>query len=714
MITEVIKKIFSKIFSSQDDDSKKGSFPSKRRRQTFKKKNNFPGPKRKYKRPYEKETTDRLDGKSSEGKSAEGRGWEHKDSSTAPKRGARPNNRPGGRPDSKLDARAGSRPNKRSHSRPDIRPDTRTDEHSRARSNERPNERSNERSKVRSAGRGVGRGASGADALGAGAAKKWEAIYEDGEVASEFVAKHDSARTAEPRGDFKKRGGRRDFTERSKGRNDRKSSGEKWKNKRDSEADSSFSATPVDFVPPATSLQEDRFADQTGEQSVDRFAATAENDLKEHEGAALADKDEVVEGNADDFRKLGIVDEKLLNALNALRLIKAMPVQKSILPLAMRGCNLVCSSPTGSGKTLSFVLPILQQKSDQKVSQVVVLSPTREIAMQSKKVFVDLLGEKEAEKNVGLVIGGMDMLEQKQILRRYPSIIIATPGRLVDMTRQGFIWLNYTSIIVIDEMDRMFDLGFEDDVEQIFKELRKTDHHELPGQPKKESVEPIKSTESTQVKQSKQEGEPSSVSGELKVWMFTATLQPSIERIIDKYVPSYETVVIEQKMKISENIDHCMIFVKHGSKFDTLKKMIKHCFLEKIIVFFNTIDDTLGYTSKLQKVGFKNCVALHSKKSQKDRDIALGNFRSGKKTVLFATDIAARGIDVPEVGLVINFSIPRNPEEYVHRIGRTGRAHSLGRAITLVDDRDKKNLKKLENVVKLRFRTETLADFLKN
>ena len=170
----------------------------------------------------------------------------------------------------------------------------------------------------------------------------------------------------------------------------------------------------------------------------------------------------------------------------------------------------------------------------------------------------------------------------------------------------------------------------------------------------------------------------------------------------------------KKKMKINENIDHCMINLDRGDKFSAVKKILDVFGKEKVIVFFNKIDEVLEYSGKLKKAGFKGIVEIHSKKTQENREMNLEDFRTGKKYILLATDIASRGIDVPEVGLVINFAIPRNSEEYIHRIGRTGRAMSLGRAVTLVEPRETVNVKKLQKVTKVEFNFQSCNDFIMN
>ena len=339
-------------------------------------------------------------------------------------------------------------------------------------------------------------------------------------------------------------------------------------------------------------------------------------------------------------------------------------VQEKTLPLSLDGKNIACASETGSGKTLAFLLPIVQRIIKQTLHQGLILSPTREIAIQTEKVLKELASDLNIKS--GLVIGGMDMLEQKRILREYPSILVATPGRLLDMISSGLVWLNYTELVVLDEADRMLDMGFEENLIDI--------HKELPG---------------TQ-----------------QALLFTATLLPSVEKIAANYAPDFEKILIGDAVATNKNVSHYIIKVDEKNKVSKLISMLKQN-RGKTIVFFNTIRETLRFYSLLQKKGIRNIDCLHSGKSQQDREKTIADFRTGRKKILLATDVAARGIDVPYVELVINYQLPFNSEEYIHRIGRTGRAGNIGLAKSFYTERDRKLLTNIELILKQKLKFET-------
>lgn len=359
------------------------------------------------------------------------------------------------------------------------------------------------------------------------------------------------------------------------------------------------------------------------------------------------------------FSELGLC-ESLEQLLNQNQFTKPTQVQTLSIPPALLGKNIFCSSQTGSGKTLSFLLPMINQLIQKKIDQALIICPTREIAIQIQKVLRlfphDLIHD-------ALVIGGTNIESQKEALRQYPNVLIATPGRLVDMLSTGLIWLNQTNYVVLDEADRMLDMGFEEDLNAIQAEL----------------------------------------SGSQQTLLFSATMFPRIRKIANRYATDYTEIKIGNPRRIAGTVDHVLLQVHSEKKLSELTYIISRN-RGKVIVFFNSIKETDRINSLLRR-RFRNRVdCIHSKCDQSIRERLIKDFRTGEFNVLLATDVAARGIDVPKVDLVINYDLPFNSEEYIHRVGRTGRAGRSGRAISFVSHRDKQQLQGIEKLIKSKIR----------
>lgn len=379
---------------------------------------------------------------------------------------------------------------------------------------------------------------------------------------------------------------------------------------------------------------------------------------------SVASEQEVVlpEGDFEDFG----LEDTLLRSLKKLKIVSPTKVQVSAIPRILQGENLICISQTGSGKTLAFLLPLLQKMLRKEVQQSLILSPTRELAIQIASV----LSKFGTELGFGhaLVIGGMDMREQRNVLRNYPEILVATPGRLLDMIRSGLVWLKYTDFVVLDEADRMLDMGFEKDLVDILKELP----------PHRQTL------------------------------FFTATMLPAVEKIANTYVKNFERIQIDNPTSVADSIFHYLIPVsmEKSSKFELLKEVLQ-LHRGKIIVFFNTIRDTKLNFEHFRKMDSSLVTCIHSEKTQDARERSIRDFRTGKRKLLFATDVAARGIDVPDVELVINYDVPNNPEDYIHRIGRTGRGGSTGIAKMFYSSKDKRLLNAIEKILKRTIQEDT-------
>lgn len=354
------------------------------------------------------------------------------------------------------------------------------------------------------------------------------------------------------------------------------------------------------------------------------------------------------------FCDLGLHPD-LLTKLEAARFLVPTDVQKKSIPFALAGKNIFCSSETGSGKTLSFLLPMIHKFYHNDIDQALILCPTREIAIQIQKNLQLFSDEKMTST---LVIGGTNMELQKQALRQYPKILVATPGRLLDMLNTGYIWLNYTNYVVLDEADRMLDMGFEDDLIRIHKHL----------------------------------------SGTHQTLLFSATLFPQIKKMAHRYASHYEEIIIGNPQRVAQNVEHVIIRLHAEHKLSALLYLIKRN-PGKLMIFFNTIRDTSKMTNLLSRRGIRNIACIHSKIDQSDRESIINDFRSNKIKVLLGSDIAARGLDVPNVEMVINFDIPNNAEEYIHRVGRTGRAGKTGIAVSFYSDKEQKKLEAVETLI---------------
>ena len=370
------------------------------------------------------------------------------------------------------------------------------------------------------------------------------------------------------------------------------------------------------------------------------------------------------------FNKLGL-DEALLRILAEHNYIHATKVQEKSIPISLAGKNIFCSSETGSGKTLAFVLPMMQKLYRGEIHQALVICPTREIAIQTQKVLQMFLTEKITS---ALVIGGTDMWEQKAILKTYPTILVATPGRLLDMLNSGLVWLEYTGYVVLDEADRMLDMGFEEDLLKIHDEL----------------------------------------SGTHQTVLFSATLFPEVKQIAKRYASDYVEVIIGSPRSVAGSVESFLLELREEDKYFALRYLIRD-HKGKMIVFFNTIRETDRVNSRLRRDHLEKVDCIHSRRDQDTRERLITAFRALDITVLLASDVAARGIDIPDVELVVNYDIPNNAEEYIHRVGRTGRAGKTGMAISFYTPEDRLRLEAVEKLIKSKIpRRRNFRNIIKN
>ena len=364
------------------------------------------------------------------------------------------------------------------------------------------------------------------------------------------------------------------------------------------------------------------------------------------------------------FTRLGLRPE-LLNALKALGYTAPTPVQERTLPESMTGKDVIGSAMTGSGKTVAFVMPLLQKLLDDRDRdphkgglrvRALVLVPTRELATQVEKAIGELA--KFSPVKCALVIGGASFHNQTSDLKRGAEVVVATPGRLLDHIRSGTFHLSDVKVAVLDEADRMLDMGFMPDVRRIMKLLPK----------------------------------------DRQTLMFSATIPPEVERVVNEFMRQPVRIEVDRPRSAATSVKQWIYPVTEGQKGALLLALLKVDGVDSVIIFTRTKARADRVTDQLKRKSVK-CAVLHSDLSQAERDRSMSDFREGRQTILVATDIAARGLDVPEVSHVINYDVPEHADDYVHRIGRTGRAFAEGDAITLVSFEEERLLPSIEAFV---------------
>jgi len=353
-----------------------------------------------------------------------------------------------------------------------------------------------------------------------------------------------------------------------------------------------------------------------------------------------------------DFKGLGI-SQVLLERIKALGFVHPTPIQLKAISIATSGEDVVGIAQTGSGKTLAFSIPMLQRVSATKKIGLVLL-PTRELAVQVEKTIKDLAGS--SGLRTALVIGGTNSRLQIKQLRAKPHIIIATPGRLIDHLEQKHVSLSNVGILVLDEADRMLDMGFAPQLNRLL----------------------------------------SSIPDERQTMLFSATMPEQIAEIARKYMKQPLRIEVARPGTTVDEVDQEVFIVPRAEKIDLLGRLLKE-YKGTVLVFSRTKYGAKKITRKIHQMGH-SADELHSNRSQSQRQKALGGFSSGKYRVLVATDIAARGIDIDNIELVINFDLPDQAEDYVHRIGRTARAGRSGKAISFAAPEQKSDIAQIQNI----------------
>ena len=362
------------------------------------------------------------------------------------------------------------------------------------------------------------------------------------------------------------------------------------------------------------------------------------------------------------FSNLGLSD-KVLAAVAATGYTTPTPIQEKAIPHVLARRDVLGIAQTGTGKTAAFVLPMLtlleKGRARARMPRTLILEPTRELAAQVKENF-DKYGAGQ-KLNVALLIGGVSFGDQDTKLMRGVDVLIATPGRLLDHTERGGLLLTGVELLVIDEADRMLDMGFIPDIERICKLVPFT----------------------------------------RQTLFFTATMPPEIRRITETFLHNPEKVEVSKPASTAITVTQSQVGVgrEPHEKREMLRQLLRDAKdLKNAIIFCNRKRDVAVVYKSLQKHGF-SVGALHGDMDQSARTASLDQFRKGELPLLVASDVAARGLDIPEVSHVINFDVPHHPDDYVHRIGRTGRAGRLGTAISIVSPADQKSVTAIEKLI---------------
>ncbi len=368
------------------------------------------------------------------------------------------------------------------------------------------------------------------------------------------------------------------------------------------------------------------------------------------------------------FTELGLIDP-LARAVAAEGYTTPTPIQMKAIPHVLSGRDLLGLAQTGTGKTAAFALPILQRLSELKAQvqagrrprpiRCLVLTPTRELASQIGESFTTY--GKHLPLNNAVIFGGVGVEAQRQALRAGMDILIATPGRLLDLAGQGLVDLKPLEVFVLDEADRMLDMGFIHDVRKVIALLPRA----------------------------------------RQTLFFSATMPREAQELADQLLHEPETVQVAPPATTVELIDQEVFFVEKADKRALLVDVLRDTTMKRVLVFSRTKHGANRIAEHLEKARI-GAEAIHGNKSQSARERALANFKAGKIRVLVATDIAARGIDIDEITHVVNFDVPEVPETYVHRIGRTARAGASGMALTFVEVDERGDLRAIEKLTRLR------------
>ncbi|MBS0289592.1 MAG: DEAD/DEAH box helicase [Proteobacteria bacterium] len=346
------------------------------------------------------------------------------------------------------------------------------------------------------------------------------------------------------------------------------------------------------------------------------------------------------------FKAFGLPNT-ILNALDNIQITQPTPIQSQAIPTALEGHDILASAQTGSGKTIAYLIPIISKLLNSACGSALILAPTRELADQIKSSLLTLLGKK-ALHETALLIGGIPIFKQYQALKKNPKYIIGTPGRVVDHLERRSLRLHDTQHFILDETDRMLEMGFSEDIEKITNSL------------------------------------PTS----RQTLMFSATMPDNIVKLSQKYLKTPKYITIGKPTSTVETIEQKVLKTTAKEKFSHLLEALQERD-GSVIVFVKTKFSAALLAEKLQRHDHQ-AQAIHGDLKQRQRNAVIQAFRNQKCRILVATDIAARGLDIPHIMHVINYDLPQCPEDYIHRIGRTGRAGMTGHALSFVGPDEQK------------------------
>ncbi|MCW5961997.1 MAG: DEAD/DEAH box helicase [Pyrinomonadaceae bacterium] len=366
------------------------------------------------------------------------------------------------------------------------------------------------------------------------------------------------------------------------------------------------------------------------------------------------------------FTDLGL-NETLVKKCKSLQFNEPTPIQLQAIPVILDGLDLIGCAETGTGKTAAFLLPSLQKMNNRPGVQILVVAPTRELVSQIEAAFGDFAGKKQ--RCVSL-IGGASVNRQISELKRGVSVVIATPGRLLDHVERGTIDLRTVKTLILDEADRMLDMGFLPAIRKILK----------------------------------------AVPDERQTLLFSATMSDSIRTLAYSVMNDPKVIEVSRQNRTAKTVKQLAYPVATSSKTALLLNLLEKEKFERVIVFTRTkrAAERLAHILTARELRANQ---IHSNRSQSQRESALRDFKGGKTRILVATDIASRGIDVDAVSHVINYDVPQAPEDYVHRVGRTGRAGNTGQAITLVSPIEELAMRDIEKLTAQKVKRVVLPDF---
>ena len=367
------------------------------------------------------------------------------------------------------------------------------------------------------------------------------------------------------------------------------------------------------------------------------------------------------------FEELG-VSNAIRKAIGELGFQSPMPIQEAVIPFLLEGKrDVIALAQTGTGKTAAFGIPLLQRlDTTDRSTQMLILSPTRELCLQITDDMRDFSKYMDGV-HIEAVYGGAAIEPQIRALKKGVQIIVATPGRLIDLKNRGFVHLENVDIIVLDEADEMLNMGFSDSINEIFEALPE-EHQTL---------------------------------------MFSATMSREVERVAKKYLSDAETIVVGSRNEGAENVNHIYYMVHAKDKYLALKRIVDYYPKIFAIIFCRTKVETQEVADKLIKDGY-NAESLHGDLSQQQRDLTMQKFRQHLTQLLVATDVAARGLDVDDLTHVINFGLPDDIENYTHRSGRTGRAGKKGTSISIVHSKEKHKIRNIEKEIGKKFEEQPI------